>query len=262
MVRRLLTENIGLKLLALFLAIGLVYIRAREKITSQEFSNVRIELVNIPSNMVLAYPDRLYNTTIVLQGPVSVLKFLTSKDLRFALDLAGKKELEQNKSLLIALSQEFLVARVKEQDAKQLKLRENNIHPSKVQITVHIRDVSQKNPPPIYASESLPEDTIEIPLYQLVKHVPVRVPTVGQPPEGYEIVTIRPYPSTITITGPEAALSRISEVSTTRIYLSNQIQSGTTADVPISEFGTADLPVSATATRVNIELKVARTKGG
>ncbi|HQL64160.1 MAG TPA: hypothetical protein PLQ35_17940, partial [bacterium] len=135
MVRRLLTENIGLKLLALFLAIGLVYIRAREKITSQEFSNVRIELVNIPSNMVLAYPDRLYNTTIVLQGPVSVLKFLTSKDLRFALDLAGKKELEQNKNVLIVLSQESLVARIKEQDAKQLKLRENNIHPSKVQIT-------------------------------------------------------------------------------------------------------------------------------
>ncbi|HQP99648.1 MAG TPA: hypothetical protein PLY86_14405, partial [bacterium] len=146
MLRRLLTENIGLKLLALFLAIGLVYVRAREKITTQEFSNVLIELMNIPSNMVLAYPDRSYSTTIVLKGPVSVLKFLTPKELRFTLNLAGKKELEQNKNLLLVLNQESLMAKVKEQEAKQLSLGEDDIHPSKVQVTVHIRDVSQKNP--------------------------------------------------------------------------------------------------------------------
>ncbi len=254
-LQRTLTDNLNLKLLALFLAVGLVYVRAREKTTEQEFSGVRVELSNISANMVQAFPERTYSANIVLQGPQNVLNYLTPRDLRFNLDLSQHtKKLIQDRRLLIRLGPDVFTPNVDQTERQLIRLDEENIRPSQVLITVHPFDVMQE-PPSVFSSETS-EDVLEIPLYQLLKTVPVRVPTAGEPQEGYK-VSISTIPEKITISGPEAALSRIKEVTTSPISLPPLTRDVTT-DASLPELAREDSPISATTTRVTIKVDVSR----
>ena len=253
------TENVGLKLLAFFLAAGLVYVRAHEKITQQQFSGILVGLSNIPKNMVLAIPERTYTTDIVLRGPQSILNWLKPKDLRFTLDLSQHAELIQNRVLRVRLGIEHFTPNLEERERQQLNLSEEDIHPSQVLVTVHPYDIAKKEPPAVFESEDS-EDVIEIPLYLLMKDVPVRVLTSGDPPEGYRVST-ESTPNIITLTGPKAALDRINDVTTTPIIVTTLDRSFTT-EVSLPEVGREDSPVSATTTRVTVKLTVSRKKGG
>jgi hypothetical protein len=261
MLRRALTENTGLKLLALFLAVGLVYVRARGKIAEQEFSGVSVGVSNIPSDMVLAVPDRTYNTNVLLEAPQQTLKWLEPKDLRFTLDLSSQTDLRRNREWRVDLGpQHFhITPNLEERQRQQVKISEGGIRPSQVKVTVHPYNIAHAEAPQVFQSEDS-GDVIEIPLYLLMKDVPIRVMTVGEPREGYSVSTeIRPR--VITLTGPKAALDRISEVTTTLIDLTALDQS-TQADVSLPELTREDSPVSATTTRATVQLKVSRTKGG
>ena len=254
-LRRALTENLNLKILALLLAIGLVFVRAREKTIEQGFSGVRVELSNIPANMVQAFPERTFTATIVLYGPKNVLEYLAPRDLRFNIDLSQHaKKLVQDSRVLIGLGANVFAPNVDQTQRQLLRLDEEEIRPSQVLITVHRYDVT-KDPPAIFASEAS-GDVLEIPLYQLIKTVPVRVPTTGEPQEGYKI-SISTTPEEVTITGPEAALSRIEEVTTSPVSLTPLTRSVTT-DASLPEVAREDSPISATTTRVTIKVDVSR----
>ncbi|MFH1744146.1 MAG: CdaR family protein [bacterium] len=256
MFRRALTENLGIKILALLLAVGMVYARTRKQLTTQNFSSVLIEITSIPTNMIPANRERTYTTNIALQGPQTVLNFLSPKDLRFTLDLTKQKELIQNRRLLLRLGPEYFTAKVKEQERQQLILEE--IRPSQVLITVNLWNIA-KEQPPIYTSE-VSEDIVEIPLYQLIKDVPIRAPTLGHPPEGRKI-SIETIPNMITLTGPEAALGRISEVTTTPINVATLIES-VTIEATLPLLTRSDSPVSATMPRVIVKIEASPAKGG
>ena len=256
MLRRALTENVGLKLLALFLAVGLVYVRSLAKTTERPFSGVTVAVSNIPPNMDLAVPERTYSTSIVLRGPQSILDWLEPKDLRFTLDLSQQTDWIQNREWRVRLGQEHFhfTPNVEERQREQITLSHEEIRPSQVLVSVHPYDIAGE-PPQVFQSEGS-EDVIEIQLYLFMKDVPVHVSTEGEPPEGYR-VTIESIPKAITLTGPKAFLDRISEVTTMPIDLTS-LDHSTQTDVSLPELTRDDSPVSATKTRVTVNLKVSR----
>ncbi len=260
MLRRLLTENLGLKLLAFFLAVGLVYVQARGKIAQQRFTGVQIGISNLPENMVFAVPDRTYATDIVLEGPQNILNWLQPKDLRFTLDLARYPELARVRQLRIRLANQHFTPNLDESEARQLVVSQDDISPSQVLITVHPWNIAKGEPPPVFESEDS-EDVVEIPLYMLTKDVPVEVLTTGEPPPGYTVSSKESIPAVVTLTGPKPALERIDKVTTTPINVTSLDRDFLT-EVPLPEVAREDSPVSATVMRVKVQLKVRRSKQG
>lgn len=260
MLRRLLTENLGLKLLAFFLAVGLVYVQARGKITQQRFTGIQVGISNLPENMVYAVPDRTYTTDIVLEGPQNILNWLQPKDLRFTLDLARYPELAQTGQMRVQLGNQHFTPNLDDSEARQLTVSQEDISPSQVLITVHPWNIAREEPPPVFESEES-EDVVEISLYMLTKDVPVQVLTTGEPPAGYVVSSKKSIPGVVTLTGPKPALEKISKVTTTPINVTSLNRDFLT-EVPLPEIAREDSPVSATITRVKVELKVTRIQQG
>lgn len=84
------SRNLGLKFLALFLAVVLWFMAVgRER--AEVGLNVPLELVNFPPNLVVAnqLPDGI---SVRIRGSVNLTRQVANRQLRFSLDLAGAKK--------------------------------------------------------------------------------------------------------------------------------------------------------------------------
>ena len=89
-LRSILTEHLGLKLLAVVLAVVLWFMAVGRK-TAEVGLTVPLEMVNIPADMVIAnqVPDGI---SLRIRGSVALTRQVADKKLRFSLDLAKAKK--------------------------------------------------------------------------------------------------------------------------------------------------------------------------
>gem|GEM_PF-293537 len=93
-LRELVTRHLGLKILALVMAV-ILWFMAVGKETGEIGLKVPLEMVNFPKNMIIAneIPDGI---GIRIRGSVALTRQVAERKLRFSLDLAGAKKGSNN----------------------------------------------------------------------------------------------------------------------------------------------------------------------
>jgi YbbR domain-containing protein len=87
--RRYVLHNLGLKLLALLLAVGLWRVVRRDLAAEVEYS-VPIEFHHVPDNLEIA-SERVPEARVRVRGPERLIRSMSAADLQVAIDLARAK---------------------------------------------------------------------------------------------------------------------------------------------------------------------------
>lgn len=185
-MKRLLTDHLWLKLLAVLLAAimwTLVTSQRRERTFERSF-DIPIALVGVPRELVItnAVDD---SVSVRLRGPLSVLRSLTTQNLEATLDLSTARE------------GRFDVF----------------IRPQAVSVPSEIEVVSIDPAKIAFRFEPRRQ-----------KIVPVRPFLVGAPPAGFAVVSETTTPSEALITGPASLVRDVSEVTTERVIVTGRTE--------------------------------------
>jgi YbbR domain-containing protein len=177
-------ENTALKFLALLIT-GVLWLSVASRPMSQmTLRDVPIEFPNLPDNLALTISkDDPLTARVYLNGPRDVLDTLRTGDLVAYADLQGVEP--GVRVIPLRIDDTRLPASVKVP----------RIDPQNIRVTV--------------------EPVIE-------KEVPVSPRFEGQPPEGFEILGTTIIPSSVRIAGVASAVSKITEISTETVSLSDK----------------------------------------
>lgn len=185
-----LSNNLGLKLVALFLAGSLwviVSAQRREQITEQAF-RLPLQFTSIPEGLIVTSEDLPEFITVRIQGPESRIEAFSARNRSVQVDLSQSTAGE--------VDQPITDQQINIQDPLQIV----SIDPPRVTLLLERRDQ---------------------------KIVPVRPFTVGTLPAGYELGEVSMNPAQARISGPSSAVTETTEVATERIILSGRRNSFT-----------------------------------
>ena len=253
---RLIKSNFGLKVAALLLALGIVFVKAQENIFTRTLRNIEISLENIPPNYRL--PENWIVPTVQLRvyGPNNVINSIRPERSYIQIDFAAIPLDTISEPYPVLLEEDMFFSNSDEETAKQFTVSGNSIRPQ--QITIRKRSWKINQSPPDRSQENTKANEIEIPLYRIEKDVQVIMLTVGDPPpdvlyEGYSVT-----PEFITLTGRLESLERIKSLPTEALDLSGLSVNTLTVSLPLQTL--QPFPnVAATGTErheVTIHLKV------
>lgn len=179
-------ENTALKFLALLIT-GVLWLSVASRPMSQlTLRDVPIEFPNLPDNLALTISkDDPLTARVYLNGPRDVLDTLRTGDLVAYADLQGVEP--GVRVIPLRIDDTRLPASVKVP----------RIDPQNIRVTV--------------------EPVIE-------KEVPVSPRFEGQPPEGFQILGTTIIPMSVRIAGVASAVSKITEISTETVSLSDKTE--------------------------------------
>ncbi len=214
-MNRWLTSNLSLKLIALFLAIGMVWIKGQEKINHRSLTGVPVTVENLPSNIYLADPWIPPTVSVLLQGPRNALDLIRPDQSSFRIDLSKFSLPDVGSPLNVILTDEMFRTNLDPRDRLHVSVLEETVRPGPVTILISQWNVDERQSEPPQSESG----KIIIPLYQVQKEVPIVVPRKGSPPKGLKVVDLKVDPESLLMTGERAALSNIQSVSTTMLDL-------------------------------------------
>ena len=225
-MNKIFTDNLGLKLVALLLAVGIVWIKAQEKITRRYIrEGVQVTVENRPDNLLLPDPWIPPTALLTIQGPNNVVEFVRPDQCSFRLDLSKIEIPDDGTPVTVNLSDAYFRTNLDPINRQRISVPDETIHPRQVTLHVLPWDV-KKTRPPVDKIAAGPNQLV-IPLYRVEKRVPVEVPHQGTPPDDLILAGITVDPSEVTVTGKLEAVNKITSVSTTILDLS-----AITMDIP------------------------------
>lgn len=209
-LRNFFTENIGLKLISLLLAISLFGI-SRQPVSEVTLVNVPLEFRGLQPGLEISGDVPQTTVSVRLRGPQNVIRTTTANQIGVVADLSNKAPGERVVQLKPAD-----VSRP--DDVEVLRIEPSNIR-LRIEPTVH-------------------------------KTVPVQPQYTGEIAPGYELGGFTAQPSTIEISGPQSHVSIISSALTESIQLDGRRESfRTTVDVDLRDrFIRVNTPGSITLT--------------
>lgn len=195
-LRNFVTENIGLKLISLLLAIMLFGI-SRQPVSEVTLVNVPLELRGLQSGLEISGDVPLTTVSVRLRGPQNIIRTTTASQIGVVADLSHKGPGE----------------RVVQLDPADVSRPDNvevlRIEPSNIRLLI--------------------EQTIH-------KAVPVQPQYIGKVMEGYEVRGFPAQPATIEIAGPQSHVAAITHASTESIQLDGRQNTfTTTVDVDLRD---------------------------
>lgn len=185
-----LSNNLGIKLVALFLACVLwiiVSAQRREQITEQAF-RLPLQFTGIPEGLIVTSENLADFITVRIRGPESRIEAFSARNRSVQIDLSEATAGE--------IDQPITAQQVNIQDPLEIV----SIDPPRV--TLELEPRSQKI-------------------------VPVRPFTVGSLPPGFELGEVSINPAQAILSGPRSAIEETTEVATERIILSGRRNSFT-----------------------------------
>lgn len=211
-------SNGGLLLISFLMAVGIVWIKAQERLDRRSYSGIPVSVENLPNNIMMPDPWTPPAVSVTLGGPRSVLDMIRAVQCGFFIHLSPQILPENETPLDVILTASmFRTSMMDDDDLGRITVDETSIRPRKVSLFLLPWDVEKDRPD--YKSLSSP-DSLIIPIYRIQKKVPVNAPTVGSMPSGLKLKDVVVDPPAILITGPKEAVDRIHSVSTAIMDLS------------------------------------------
>ncbi|HEX8474300.1 MAG TPA: CdaR family protein [Pyrinomonadaceae bacterium] len=209
-LREIFFEDWGLKLLALFITLGLWYgvtsqrVPASRRLRSVQLSFLRPDDVEISN-------DPLNSVEVTLQGRKNDIDDLIASNLVATVDISGFKLGER----VVRLTRETVTLNLPE------GVRVDNIEPSSVALRLERR---------------------------IEREVEVEARTEGRPPSGYEVRGVQITPGRVRVRGPESIIRNLEKAFTETISLEGQKETlnlpQTAIDIPNAKIVTLDPVVS------------------
>ncbi len=218
-MRKSFTENLGLKIFALLLAVGIVWIKAQEKINRRNLSDIQIVVENAPDNLYLPNePWILPTVKVTIQGPRNTIEFVRPNQFSFHIDLNKVTLPLDGSSVNVILTKEMFRTNLYVEDQMRISIVEDSIYPSQVTFTILPWNIEEEKPPLTEFKST--ENRNVIPLLRAEKQVSVVVPRYGTSPSDVVVNNLSPEPKHIRVTGAMEAIQQIQSVSTTILDLS------------------------------------------
>jgi YbbR domain-containing protein len=177
-------RNLFFKILALVLAVILWFLVVGEE-RAEVGLTIPLELVNMPRDLIVVN-NLPQGIDIRVNGPRSLIRSLTTRDLSKSLDLSNTKAGTVTYSISpegIRLPRGVAVTR---------------IHPTQVVV------VLQK---------------------QIKKMIPVRARVIGRPASGYEVDLVRIRPEEVEVAGPEEVIKDLENITTKPVDIGGRRES-------------------------------------
>lgn len=215
---RWITANLTLKLVALLLALGIVFVKAQERISTRTIRNVSLHLENMPPNFRMA--DRWFSPMIQCRvyGPKNVIDAIQADSSSFHLDVSKLSLKNVPSNLSIQLTPEMFRTNLDIDLINQFWVDAESIQPQQIIIQTKSWNIDTPAPSPLVQKND--PNQYEIALHRLEKHVPVHIPTFGNPPSQIQYTGYSVNPETLSFAGRREALEQIQSVSTVMLDLS------------------------------------------
>jgi hypothetical protein len=216
------TKNIGLKLLALTIAVSIeLYFISPRNLMSQTIK-VPVQIRNVPPKRIIVSPSGVrdgFTTEVKVRGPSPLLQQLQTSSYRFFIDIPP--------SALESYSHRF--------EPQSLPL-----------------------PPGVEVTEITPPK-LDLKLEPLVsKSLAVVCEFVGEPPAGYRLESKQILPSSLIVHGPMSALRGLRELPAHKVDLS-KLTEPVELELPVAEFDPlVTLDVNVVTVQLNIQPKIER----
>lgn len=210
-----LTKNVGLKILALLLAL-VVYVHVYTEQERESTLSLPVQVTNLPQNLVLeSRPPR--SAEVAVRGKGKQLFLLRYRHPRINLDLS-------------------------------------EIHPGKVQRMLSPADVVLPVGAEVSVTDVLAPRLVSLDVDTLVtRRVEVRVAVAGDLPEGTVLAgPIRPQPATVGLTGPAGALDGVESVATEPLHL-DEVRGSSGFELAVRP-GRAGVQAAPSSVRVDVPL--------
>jgi YbbR domain-containing protein len=214
-MKKWLTQNRGIKVLCFFLALILWFYVRGEETSEIVFSNVPLNLINIPPELVPA-EDTLNTISVGLRGQRRIISGLNRERLKLKAEL----DLESGKR---GKNFHNLTAEKISLPSEDVKI--TSIRPAK--IVINLEPVT-------------------------TKRVSIKPKVTGAPGEGYKIKGIDWIPRVVRIKGPQSALRKLKEVRTLPLDISG-ISENLTKEVLLKPIGRYIEPVRPRPIKITVE---------
>lgn len=252
---RWLTANFGLKCTALLLALGIVFIKAQERISFRTIPNVKLTIENIPPGFHLA--ENWISPLIQMRvyGPKNVIDLIRPDTSYFFLDISKYPLNNVPSNITVLLTPDSFRSNLDYDMAVQFWVDESSITPHQIIIQTKSWDITTPQPKP---NANQPQNSsVEIALHRMEKSVSVGVPVIGTPPSRLNFLGYKTNPESVTFAGRREALEQIQSVSTVPLDLSGVTENTLPIFLPL-EFpaGSEAVPVDASVREVTVTLNV------
>lgn len=246
-------SNRNIAILALLLAIGILWIKGQERIVRRTLTNLPITYENLPANYRI--PDFWTpRTRAVIQGPRNTIELVRSDLSSFRLDLSNLDEMTTDFSASIILSDDMFRTNLESANRDRIQVLEETIQPRQVVIQVLSRELGTPEP----ALPKAEDNELLVPIYRLEKEIPVTVPRQGQPAQGYVIESLQAQPPRIRMTGSYEALTQTERLQTRTLDVSGMMPPTTPIHLPLESANPAyDIrPVDEAVTGVTVTVNL------
>jgi YbbR domain-containing protein len=206
------SSNRGLKIFALFLAIGIVWIKGQDRIDSRVLTNIQVVVENLPDNIIQPTSTIPPTTTAEVYGPRNIIELIRSDQSNFRIDLSLVPITLTTDKVNILLTDSMFKTSLDAEERSRIKVIEETLRPRQVELLV-IPWFLDKERKPFSGSQRTP-DVIQIPIYRLLKSAKVIVPLHGEPDQDFELSHLAIEPEEIVVTGKREAIELIQSVST------------------------------------------------
>ncbi|MBD3267807.1 hypothetical protein GF373_14145 [bacterium] len=212
------SSNRGLKIIALFLAVLLVWIKGQERIGTRVLTNIQVIVDNLPKNMIFPVGWIPPTTSMTVHGPRNILDLIRSDLSNFRVDLTRFPFPDNEEEINLMLDGSMFKTNLEPGERDRISVIEETIKPR--QVVLHILPWEIDREIPSLPKNERSANRINIPLYRLVKKAAIKVPTFGSPPQGYRLLRLEIDPNEIILTGSWESMERIHSVTTPALDLS------------------------------------------
>ncbi len=209
MWRRLLLDNLNIKILSLALALALVYVQWQRQLVDQFKGNIKIVADNWPAYLESHPEQPALRGSFTIRGPQSAVRHVISEDFRFRIDIEALELASHERTRVVPITKEMLTTSLPRSDIfAKLEMEEGSQFPSQIELRIIPAEIDRPVPkiPPVE------EGVTTYALIQLERKADVYVNINGEPAGG-KVATVRLSPSEVVLRGKRAALETIQSVT-------------------------------------------------
>jgi hypothetical protein len=211
-------SNGGLLFISFLMAVGIVWIKAQDRMDRRTLTGIPVSVENLPGNMVLPDSWTPPAANVLVRGPRRVLELISAAQCGFFIRFSPQTMPEKNSPQNVILTESmFRTSLMDDDDQKRIAVDETSIHPRQVSLYFLPWNVDQQRPD---YDDINSTDSLTIPIYLLQKKIHINAPVVGNLPGGLKLKDVVVDPPDLVITGPREAVDRIRSVSTATMDLS------------------------------------------
>lgn len=216
-MNRWLSSNYGAVIFSFFLAVGIVWIKGQERIDRRTLGNVPVNVDNLADNIILPESWLPPTASITVQGPKNTIELISQ--YAFHIDFSKVDIPKDGFPAIVSLrSDMFRTNLLNPNDRLRITVDEESILPS--QVAIHFLEWDIDHPRPNYRDIPEVSNQLAIPVYRIIKNIPITVPYKGSLQTDMTLDSITVDPQSLPITGRREAIDRIKSVSTPFLDLS------------------------------------------